>query len=199
MGDCLAVDAVFRYDFNSPYSYLAAERIGELLPSARWEPIAFAFLLRAQQRVPWSFTAREEGQGEIERRAAERGLPPIRWRDDWPADCYSLDPLRAAWVAADHGLLREFSVAAFRRLFADGEALGGPATIELSEAVGLGPSTLLEQLETTGKERLRAATDEAIREGVPGVPTVTIGGDHYWGDDRLEAAAQALATAEVAH
>src|SRR5437588_11195742 len=114
------MSVVFRYDFNSPYAYLAAERIGGLLPNARWEPMAFPFLLRSQQRVPWSFTNKEMGQAEIERRAAYRGLPPIRWSEDWPAECYSLDPLRAAWVAAEQGRLREFSLAAFRRLFVEG-------------------------------------------------------------------------------
>ena len=38
-------DAVFYYDFNSPYAYLAAERIDELVPGAEWRPIAFAILL----------------------------------------------------------------------------------------------------------------------------------------------------------
>jgi len=32
----------FYFDFNSPYAYLAAERIGDLIPDAEWRPIAFA-------------------------------------------------------------------------------------------------------------------------------------------------------------
>jgi 2-hydroxychromene-2-carboxylate isomerase len=36
---------------------------------------------------------------------------------------------------------------------------------------------------------LRAATDEAADRGVIGVPTVVVGGEAYWGDDRLEEAA----------
>ena len=183
---------VFRYDFNSPYAYLAAERIEEVLPDARWEPIAFAFLLRAQQRTPWSLTeARAPGQAEVERRAAERGLPPLRWREDWPARCYSLDPLRVAWVAAEHGLLSEFSHAAFRRLFVEGEALGGEPTLEVATQVGLDRDTVAEGLTTFGKERLTAVTQQAIADGVPGVPTVTVDGRHFWGDDQLEAAAAA--------
>jgi 2-hydroxychromene-2-carboxylate isomerase len=37
-------------------------------------------------------------------------------------------------------------------------------------------------------EGLTAATERAIEEGVPGVPTVTVGGKHFWADDRLEEA-----------
>ena len=181
----------FRYDFNSPYAYLAAERIGEVLPEAQWQPIAFAFLLRAQGRTPWSFTDKEAGQAEIERRAAERGLPPIAWRDDWPAACYSLDPLRVAWVAAGHGLLKEFSVAAFRRLFVDGVALGGETSLQVAEDVGLDRRWLRGAANDRAKHSLRAATDQAIAAGVPGVPTVTLDGRHFWGDDQLENAAAA--------
>jgi 2-hydroxychromene-2-carboxylate isomerase len=47
------VDApvVFYYDFNSPYAYLAAERIGDLIPDAEWRPIAFAILLSKLGRL----------------------------------------------------------------------------------------------------------------------------------------------------
>ncbi|MBA3306072.1 MAG: DsbA family protein, partial [Thermoleophilaceae bacterium] len=42
------------------------------------------------------------------------------------------------------------------------------------------------------KERLRAATADAYERGVRGVPTVAVGGELFWGDDRLEEAAVAL-------
>ena len=186
------MDAVFRYDFNSPFAYLAAERIDELLPGVRWQPIAFAFLLVAQERIPWSMDGRREaGVAECERRASERGLPPVAWVDGWPRDSYSLDPLRAATVAGEHGLLREYSLAAFRRLFADGVPLGGETAVEVGVGVGLDEAALRAGMEGAGKEALRRATDEAIAAGVPGVPTVTVGGEHFWGDDRLEDAAAA--------
>lgn len=41
------------------------------------------------------------------------------------------------------------------------------------------------------KQRLRANTDEALRRGVTGVPTVALDGALFWGDDRLEDAAKA--------
>jgi 2-hydroxychromene-2-carboxylate isomerase len=42
------------------------------------------------------------------------------------------------------------------------------------------------------KDRLREVTDEAAERGVIGVPTVAVGGELFWGDDRLEEAAAAL-------
>jgi 2-hydroxychromene-2-carboxylate isomerase len=39
------------------------------------------------------------------------------------------------------------------------------------------------------KDRLKQNTEEAIAAGVTGIPTVIVGGELFWGDDRLEDAA----------
>jgi 2-hydroxychromene-2-carboxylate isomerase len=186
-------EAVFRYDFNSPYAYLAAARVDDVVgPEVRWQPIAFAFLLRAQERVPWSLAeGRADGIAECQRRATARGLPPMRWPEGWPQGSYSLDPLRAALVAEQEGLLRAYSDAAFRAVFVDGHNLGGEAAVDVAVAVGLDREATREAMGGWAKERLRAVTDEAIASGVPGVPTLTVGGTHFWGDDQLEDAALA--------
>ena len=69
---------VFYYDFNSPYAWLAAERVNSMLPVPPvWQPISFGHILQASGREPWSFhePTKSEGIAEVERRAAERGLP----------------------------------------------------------------------------------------------------------------------------
>jgi 2-hydroxychromene-2-carboxylate isomerase len=187
--------ALFLYDFNSPFAYLAALRIDDVLAGdVEWQPIAFAFLLRAQQRIPWSLDERRPaGLADIEQRAAARGLAPLVYPDGWPAGSYTLDPLRAALVAADHGLLREYSFAAFERNFVAGTGLKDGAALEVAAEVGLDPDEVRAAMDGHAKERLIAATDEAIAAGVHGVPTVTVDGEHFWGDDRLEEAAAALA------
>ena len=42
------------------------------------------------------------------------------------------------------------------------------------------------------KDRLREATETAYERGVRGVPSVQIGDEVFWGDDRLEDAAALL-------
>jgi 2-hydroxychromene-2-carboxylate isomerase len=193
------VQPVFLYDFNSPYAYLAAHRVDDVMPVApRWQPVGFAFLLVAQQREPWSFhdPERSDGIAECERRAGERGLPPMTWPDGWPQGSYSITPLRVALVADEHGLLREYSHAAFARNFVAGTGLQGDAPLEVAEEVGLSRAAVEAGL-PAAKDRLRTVTDAAIADGVPGVPTVSVGGEHFWGDDQLEAAAGAVgATSE---
>jgi 2-hydroxychromene-2-carboxylate isomerase len=188
---------VFYYDFNSPYAYLAALRVDEVLPvEPVWQPVAFGVIVKQLNKTPWSFVPaeRERGQAEIARRAEQRGLPRVAYPDGWPAECYSLTPLRAALVAQDAGLLREFSRAVLRGVFVDGRRPGDlDALFDAAQVAGLDPVAAREGIDDGDvKARLRAATDDAIARGVTGVPTVAVGDELFWGDDRLEDAAAAL-------
>lgn len=190
---------VFYYDLNSPYAWLAAERIDSVLPQPPlWQPIAYAFVIKQTGRVPWPFgPERDANVAEIERRAAERGLPRLRWPEGSPVDTYSLPMLRAVVVAAEAGREREFSLAAFRRQFTTGRALSEPGAVgEVAAAAGLDPDDVLERIAGEPvKGQLKAATEDAIARGVEGIPTVRVGERLFWGDDRLDEAAESLRTA----
>jgi 2-hydroxychromene-2-carboxylate isomerase len=43
------------------------------------------------------------------------------------------------------------------------------------------------------KAELKELTDRAVADGVHGVPTVSVGGSMFWGDDQLTSAAAAMA------
>lgn len=188
---------VFFYDFNSPYAYLASTRVDQVLPiKPRWQPVAFAFMLRAHDRSPWSFDERERriGIAECERRAEAYGLPPFRWPPGWPIESYGLTSLRAAIVAMHEGLHREFSRAAFARNFAHGLGLKElDDVLAVSQEVGLDPETVRQGVTDEGvKHQLTEATERAIAAGAVGVPTVLGSGQVFWGDDQLETAAAAI-------
>ena len=188
---------VFYYDFNSPYAWLAAERINNVLPLPPvWQPISFAHVLQQSGRTPWSLTGgKEAGMREIERRAAERGLPAPRWIDGWPVGTYSLLPLRAAVFAQQAGRVVSFSLAAFRQFFAAGRTLAELDNVLIAAAASeLHPRAVTKGIESrTVKDALRAATEHALELGVEGVPTLAVGSELYWGDDKLEDVAAALA------
>ncbi len=188
---------VFYYDLSSPYAWLAAERVNAVLPEAPlWQPISYAFVIRHTGVTPWSLRpGLEKGMAEIERRAGLRGLPEVRWPTGWPVETYSLPALRAAVFAVEVGRGVAFSLAAFRQQFNAGRGLNDIDNVLLAAAAcELHPDAVLRAIERRAvKDRLREATDDAIARGVTGVPTVRIGDRLFWGDDRLEEAAEAAA------
>jgi len=188
---------VFFYDFSSPYAYLSAHRVEEVLPvQPRWQPILFGSLIQAIGKVPWSMRegpARDEQMRECEQRAAALGLP-LSWPRGWPTETYSVLVLRAALVAEELGLLREFSLAAYRQ----GLGLGRDLTdldvvLEAAGQAGVDAAAVRTGVERPDiKERLRRVTGEAQELGVTGIPTVYTGEQLFWGDDRLTDAAAAI-------
>jgi 2-hydroxychromene-2-carboxylate isomerase len=188
---------VFYYDLSSPYAYLAASRIDDVLPvRPEWRPIAFGVIVRQLGKVPWSFAKDRDARfSEISARAAERGLPDVRYPDGWPVETYSLAPLRAALLAADQKQLRAVSLELLRTVFVEGRDLADLETVlDAAQRAGMERDAVSAGIERPEiKERLRAQTDEAIARGVTGIPTVAIGERLFWGDDRLEEAAAALA------
>jgi 2-hydroxychromene-2-carboxylate isomerase len=193
------VASVFYYDFNSPYSYLAAERIAPVFAEAgadqpEWVPISFGHLLQTTGRRPWSIPPQgpdPEHLEEIQRRADERGLPKVVYAQGWPVENYSLLAPRAATFAKQSGKAVSFSQAAFRQHFAAGRDLSDIDNVLIAAAAcELHPKAVIKGVETQSvKAQLRGATDTAIEKGVEGIPTVDVDGELFWGDDRLEEAA----------
>ena len=185
---------VFYFDVGSPYSYLAAERVNSLLPEVPvWQPVLLGAIFQARGYGSWSQTKeREPGMAEVERRAREYGLPEIRWPEPWPGN--TLAAMRAATFAQQSGRTVAFALAAFRQAFAGGRDLSDVDNVLLAAAAcELHPRAGLTGIEMKSvKAQLRAATDEAIARGVTGVPSVAVGEQVFWGDDRLDEAAEAI-------
>jgi 2-hydroxychromene-2-carboxylate isomerase len=185
---------VFYFDLGSPYSYLAAERVNSTLPEVPvWQPVLLGAIFKARGYGSWSETGdRAAGMAEVERRARERGLPEIRWPDPWPGNM--LTAMRAATFAQQTGRTVAFALAAFRQAFAGGRDLSDVDNILLAAAAcELHPRAVLTGMEMQSvKDRLRAATEKAIARGVTGVPSIAVGEQVFWGDDRLEEAAEAI-------
>jgi 2-hydroxychromene-2-carboxylate isomerase len=193
----VADPAVFYYDLGSPYAYLAAERLTQVLPEIPvWQPILLGGIWKETGGRSWAVTdGREAGVAEIERRAADYGLMPIRWPEGWPNN--TLNAMRVAVWAQQIGRTVAFSLAAFRQAFAGGKDLSDMDFVLMAAAAcELHPNAVLKAIETQSvKDKLREATREAYERGVRGVPTIAVGDKLFYGDDRLEEAASALAAA----
>jgi len=189
----------FYYDLGSPYAYLTAERISGVFAEAgaetpEWQPILLGALFKRFDRDSWgNGPDREAGMRICEARAGDYGLPAIRWPDPWPPN--SLFAMRAATFAKEIGRTVSFTLAAFRQAFAAGRDLGVQDNVLLAAAASeIHPRALVAAVERDSvKNTLREATDRAGDLGVLGVPAVVVNDEVYWGDDRLEEAAEAAA------
>ena len=188
---------VFYFDLGSPYAYLAAERLQRVLPVVPvWQPILLGGIWQETGGRSWATTdKRDEGIAEVERRAEEYGLMPLRWPVGWPNN--TLQAMRVATFAQTIGRTVAFSLAAFRQAFAGGKDLSDVDSILIAAAAcELHPNAILKALETQSvKDKLRENTTEAYERGLRGVPTIAVDDQLFYGDDRLEDAASALRAA----
>ncbi len=198
--------AAFYFDLASPLSYLAAERVLHVLPGpAEWRPVNASELPGAERFN--AFRCAEERdvfRSEIERRARELSLQPLRWPEPFPFD--SALAMRVATYAASIGRAVPFAQAAFRQAFAGGHSLADPDFVLIAAAAcEMHPAAVLRGAELRATtERLAASTAEAARAGVTEVPAVVIpqsraGGERaFVGEDALERAAEQMAAEQAA-
>ena len=198
MGDArlTGARATFYFDLGSPYAYLTAERVSGLFTDAEleqpeWQPILLGGLFQRFGRDSWgNGPEREEGIAEVERRAREYGLAPLAWPEPWPGDM--LFAMRVATFAKQTGRTVSFALAAFRQQFAAGRDLSEHDNVLIAAAAcELHPNAVGKAAGTqTVKDALRSATDEAAARGVLGVPSIVVGDEVFWGDDRLDEAVE---------
>jgi 2-hydroxychromene-2-carboxylate isomerase len=186
----------FYFDLGSPFAYLAAERLHEILPEpVSWQPVSLGALFKLAGRSSWSLgdaSRRQSGMAEVERRAQQYGLAPMRWPDPWPTNY--LFAMRVATYAFQAGHGREFTMSALRHAFQQGHDLGlAEHVLQAAAKVGLDPQAVNEAANDPEiKLALRTSTETAHKLGVFGVPTVTIADELFWGEDRLQDAAAVL-------
>jgi 2-hydroxychromene-2-carboxylate isomerase len=185
---------VFYYDFVSPEAYLACERVVDALGAVPvFEPVLLSALPGSGELDAFRCAEeREIYRASVERRAAERGLQPVRWPADWPGDTEAA--MRVASWARQIGKVVAFSLAAFRQAFAGGRDLADVDTVLIAAAAcEMHPNAVLKALERASvAEELRASTRAAASHGVRSVPAIRVGNTVFDGESGLEAAAVEL-------
>jgi 2-hydroxychromene-2-carboxylate isomerase len=197
----MAADLDFFFFFGSTHSYLSVMRIEALAAQAgvavRWRPFSVRTLMREQGNRFQSVAPRTAYMWrDIQRRAAEHGLPFVR-PPVWPTDPDQLAN-RVGIVAASEGWCPAYAKASFRSWYLDGTGLGDPAALTaLLRDLGKAPQDIIARADSQAvRARYDSETDVARQLGIFGVPTFAVGHEIFWGDDRLE---QALAWAAGTH
>jgi 2-hydroxychromene-2-carboxylate isomerase len=97
---------------------------------------------------------------------------------------------RVATAAATAPWLADFVRGVYRANFAEDRDIAQPAVVgSVLTALGVDAEAWLGQASSEPvKQQLRAATDEAMAAGIFGAPTLRIGDELFWGNDRVEEA-----------
>lgn len=188
----------FYFDLMSPFSYLAATRIDAIAASAgaeaHWKPFFLPGVMKATgNRGPTEIMAKAiYSLKDLNDWAKHLGLPPVELPDEFPFISLTAD--RLAFVAGEHGKLREWCLRMFKKIWAERKDCNDVEvlTAEL-KAIGLDPAAAFERAKAEEiKAKLKANTDEAIERGAFGAPTFYVDGEMFVGNDRLMFVEQAL-------
>ena len=183
----------FYFDFVSPFSYIAFQRLDRLRASATLKPVLFAGLLNH-----WG----QKGPAEI---AAKRRWT-YRWCQWWAAElgiplrfpaAHPFNPLAHLRLALACGSRREAVQRIFGWIWMSGENANDPARFAvLCRELNIDPA----EVETENvKAELRKNTEEAAARGVFGVPSFAIDGEVFWGADAIDFLNAFLADPGVVH
>jgi 2-hydroxychromene-2-carboxylate isomerase len=184
----------FYYSIGSRYSYLAQSQIAALerdfSVAVRWSPLRSAELMRAAGRTPFEGTA-----ASTQYVPAYRSLDAERWarlygiayrEPDWAKIDFARVNL-AAVAASGQADPRAYSEALFRQAYGEGAAVFDDRTLAaLARAAGLDGDRLIAEIDAPETQaRHHATLEAALSVGVFGVPSFVIGGEVFWGNDRI--------------
>ena len=198
----------FFFDCSSPWTYLAFHNIqplaAEFGAEIRWRPILVGGIFNtinptvyASRENPVLAKARYSGK-DLQDWARLAGLAIKMPPSVFPVN--SVKAMRACLVLEPEGRLVDFARAVFEAYWGEDADISQDAVLEgVCRRVGLEPGPLLEaQAAPEVKAELRANTDEVMRRGGFGSPTIFVGGaDMYFGNDRMPLIRAALERANA--
>lgn len=184
------------YDFPSPYSYLAFSQLRGMDVSMTLRPMDILAVMDKVGNTPTTLTCSAKGRyaGTDLRRWCDRYGLSLHPSDMHANDCAAM--ARAVLASPDQAF--EATIALYRAIWGEGRTLA-TADAVVSELTGAGIDTtgLAERMESAGVlARLAANTEEAAARGVFGSPTIFVGEEMFFGNDRLDFVREELTRVE---
>lgn len=187
----------FYFDFSSPYSYLAATQLPDLVKrvGARidYRPFVLAAVFKATTNdMPAKVPAKGQYMFKDLERWAEFYGVRFKFSSYFPAN--TIKAMRLVLVADEQGKAEAVTLGLFRAMWAEDRDLNDPVVLgDIAEKAGLDSASALAAIETQPiKDRLRAYTDAAVSKGAFGAPAMVVGDELFWGNDRLHFVERAL-------
>ena len=189
----------FYYDFGSPATYLAWTQLPALCAETgaqvAWKPMLLGGVFQATgNHSPVTIPAKGKYVFTDFARFAKRYGVPLKMNPHFPINTLMLMRVAAGLQMRADPRLPDYMAAVYRAIWVDAQNMNDPATVGAVLAkAGFDPAALLAlSSEPTVKEELKTRTQEAIDRGIFGAPTLFVGDQMFWGQDRLDFVRQAL-------
>ena len=192
----------FIFDFGSPNAYFAYKALSPILDrtgaTLNIIPSLLGGIFKATNNQP-PFTAYSGVKGklayeqlEIQRFIKKHALTDFKFNPNFPVNTIML--MRGALVAERDGYLNSYVEAGLKAVWEDGLKMDDPAVYaDAMTAAGFDGPKLLEQMQDADiKAKLFENTAAAVERGCFGVPTFYVGGEMFFGKDRLGQVEEAL-------
>jgi len=179
----------FYFDYRSPYAYLAQTQVRNLGVDITWRPFEILQLMDQVGNVPTSITCKPKGKYlgvDLMRWVAMYKVPFQRHPQSGNIDARRL--LRATLAAAELGQADAAVAAIFGAYWGSGSPLATPEdVVAVLGRVDVSAADLVARIDAPELDAaLDAATDEAAARGVFGAPTMYVGDEMFFGNDRLD-------------
>ncbi len=190
----------FYFDFGSPAAYLAATQLPRLCAEMNaelvWKPMLLGGVFQATgNHSPVTIPAKRAYVFPDFARFARRYGVPLKGNPNFPVNTLLL--MRGATGLQMHEPERfaAYADAMFHAMWVEPRNLNDPATVgAVLQEAGFDPAKMLALANSQDvKDRLKAITQEAVERGVFGAPTMFVGQQMFWGQDRLDFVQEALA------
>ena len=189
----------FFFDVGSPAAYLAWTQLPRLAAEAgaaiHWRPMLLGGVFKATgNSSPVMIPAKGRWLINDLKRWATRYGVPLEMPVDFPINTLTLMRGAAGLQLYQPDDLARYLTAVFNGIFAQGLAMGDAAVVaDVLRKADFDPAHMLELAgDPQVKQALLATTDEAVARGVFGAPSMFVGEDMFFGQDRLDFVAAAL-------
>ncbi len=127
-------------------------------------------------------------------RFARRYGVPFRFNPDFPINTLLLMRGAAGLQMHEPGRFPAYVDAMYRAMWVEPRNLNDAATVgAVLQEAGFDAAKMLALANAQDvKDRLKAATQEAVERGIFGAPTMFVGQQMFWGQDRLDFVREAL-------
>ena len=193
-----AVD--FYFDVGSPASYLAATQLPRLCKEAgaqlNYKPMLLGAVFQATgNSSPANIPAKGRYTFDDLTRHADRYGVPFRLNPYFPINTLMLMRGAVGMQREESGRFADYLDAVFKAIWVDGENMNDAAVVaRMLGAAGLEPARVMALVnDPVVKDALKQNTTEAVARGVFGAPTMFVGSEMFFGQDRLGFVREALA------